>query len=453
MLVESMEDFPKKNTKIDRVSADRLMKESEYNFGEVISADTRNVWGTDIMRNSRLEEAYMNFPAEMQEVHNKMKGKTIERFRNDIQRMIDELDIRALDLLRKEINETPAVKDAIVQHDPKTVELFESPSPHSPDKMINADPATRTLLRLILGETEQDVSTKGLFSFWSSVIGLPEELLVAIAANHTDKFMAAAAEFEGGLGRESIRSAYTRLRSAIRSGLLPVPEGRLAGVFHETHVLLVDSAHPSLEEVLGYYAHDRRLIGLSSILTDPHRFNASVLEKTVLHEYLHALEGRTYLAGKIGRDFDYALNDFGLSEEELQEIKDEEKNQPPRVSRIRGGLGFPLKKGRLEWLNEAVTERIVDMLTDATLPSYKSYRATLAYLMEEGTEPIYLDTFVQAYFEDLDPRAAEKIPHWRALRKKINVAHGPGFFNAFDKAINEHGPEGAIAMARKKEIT
>ncbi|HEY4480104.1 MAG TPA: hypothetical protein VJB58_01370 [Candidatus Paceibacterota bacterium] len=182
---------------------------------------------------------------------------------------------------------------------------------------------------------------------------------------------------------------------AIKEGKLPITEELLEERMGDTRVYLADDLQIK-QCTSGDYDVGEGAIRVA------YRENIEAQEKTVFHEMIHALSGRTIL-----------IEEKGYFPDEMLEHQ-------------RVGFRFNVydKNGdwagkRFRWLNEAVTEEIAVELSKAN-PEHQSYHAEREKLKELYDSGLSKKLVYEAYFENYDPDSKDKIPKWKGLIKTIS---------------------------------
>ena len=387
-------------------------------------------------------------PAEMIKSLAASKGRSTDYAIQQIQRIVEARRTAPLVELTHEISRSVDLREKISQLSPnsrKIIDFFKTTNQARLLSMIfgQKDP---------LKERRADYHGYALH-LWKNT-PIPRSLWTDIIVNHVEHFELAANNFTEELGPPLLKRVRSMIRRASKENLLPIQEQRLRDVFKRTQVILADSLYPGIESIGGFYNNGEECIGLSSTLFEKGNYNKELVEEVVIHEYLHALEGQSAITYTDGRIFsDYDLADMEVTREEANTYP--EWQPKSSHSFLRKGLTFrtgeidDVKSTRFTWLNEAVTEIIADSIKpNRKHGTYHEYRKATQYLLEEGIEKMPFSLLSDAYFEDYDPKAKEKIPKWKKLRASINTSHGPDFLVKFDDAIRTHGVGQAIESAK-----
>jgi len=179
---------------------------------------------------------------------------------------------------------------------------------------------------------------------------------------------------------------------AIKENKLPINQEYLEERIGETRIYLGDNM--SLGEcVNGDYDLEDGVVRIA------YRDNKNAQEKTVFHEMIHALSGRTVRLK--GGNLDHQRFGLGFSTYDKQGNKN--------------GKQF-------RWLNEAVTEEITIELSGLD-HTYASYSVERKYLHDLYSQGVSKKLIYDAYFENYDPDSKEKVPKWKELISQIKDTH------------------------------
>jgi hypothetical protein len=427
-----MEKWRHTAEKVSRSEAEEI-KESQQ-LEPLVEADETDIWGSGIVElDAQLKNAKLiNAPSDVVEVLKHRRDREIDAARKRITEMVNSKQFHKLRGLTAEILLSEELSSKLQEHIPNFAEASEAYRESNLSLMLSA----------LLGKPARtsEIAARrahAALRFWAEV-RIPEDLWVSVAAHHGNLFLESARKFKESVGSDLARKMYSDFDRAARVRLLPVSRDRVAATFQKTKLVLADVFHPRMERIGGFWDWTQNKLALSSGLTRQEN-----LEEVATHEYIHALAGTTNVsfvpewALVIGEDEE--VDDLGLTD----------------AVRLRQGLLFTTgtldqrSDTRFRWMNEAATELMVDeMIPNHPYKAYGEYRKAMAYLMESGRQPVPLELFKNAYFEEYEPSSREKIPHWKALRRSINAAHGSKFLIGFDKAITRDGVEKAIEMAK-----
>ncbi len=179
---------------------------------------------------------------------------------------------------------------------------------------------------------------------------------------------------------------------AIKENKLPITQELLEERMDDTRIYLADAM--SIGDCTnGDYSVKEGVVRVA------YRDDEEAQEKTVFHEMVHALSGRTVRLRS--GDLDHQRN--GL------------------VFWVYNSKGNKSGK-QFRWLNEAVTEEITIELLGIE-PEDAAYPRERRYLQELYNQGVSKELVYGAYFENYDPDSQEKVPKWKELVRLIKDTH------------------------------
>lgn len=249
-----------------------------------------------------------------------------------------------------------------------------------------------------------------LQSSWFSrenFLKLPDEIIIECTKAYYNQTFLKMENFRTKVFPELIPRIKENLRLAIKEQGLSITEEYFEFVFTNTKVEPIDPAKGTLDEVDGKYVQSTDTIFVSTQRRIEH------IEKTLTHEFFHALSGKTIIHYK-----DKLFHD-----------------EPPSETDRIGTYFRSGTKRTFFWMNEAITE-LLTMKTTNTKSENASYPEERK-LLEFFLQKIDFSFFTKAYFEHFDPKLPpqERIPHWRVLAEKIKEVYGKYFLNDLEKYI------------------
>ncbi len=198
---------------------------------------------------------------------------------------------------------------------------------------------------------------------------------------------------------------------AIKENKLPITQELLEERMEDTRIYLADAM--SIGDCTnGDYSVKEGVVRVA------YRDNEEAQKKTVFHEMLHALSGRTVRLQ--GGDLDHQRNGLGFW-----------------VYNSKGN-----KSGKqFRWLNEAVTEEITIELSEIE-PEDAAYPRERKYLQELYNQGVSKQLVYEAYFENYDADSQEKVPKWKELVHHIKdkypeISDGKGSVEYLKKVEEE----------------
>ena len=156
-----------------------------------------------------------------------------------------------------------------------------------------------------------------------------------------------------------------------------------------------------------------------------------ILNATLIHEFLHALSGKTLV--QFGVD-----NDGNVSEQKM-------------------GLAFHAGENeRFGWLAEAVTEDLTNKILKREKDEiYAEEQELFSLLQNSGATQIPIELFYAANFENYDPTAGDRkesaIPKWHQLRRVISESYSPTFLVNLDQFAKKFGIKKTILVMKKED--
>lgn len=198
------------------------------------------------------------------------------------------------------------------------------------------------------------------------------------------------------------------LNSASEMGWIPLTRDEIIQrIYNDTKFTFLN---PN-DSLLGEYVIEEGVAKIKGNLPKENLFS------TLVHESIHALEGRT-----VKLEF----------EEEWFEIEHQ-----------RAGVRFFGENFRFKWLNEAITEDLSVKITGHEDNTYGIERELFKFLTSGGKIPVPEQKFYNAFFENYDPDKpyGERIPAWNELQQLLKKSFGPNILLRLDKIIQELGED------------
>src|SRR3989344_2863573 len=243
---------------------------------------------------------------------------------------------------------------------------------------------------------------------------ISNELYELMLRIHKENFEKKLEKFNQKLP-EYLSNIRGRVESKINEGVLPITLEHFDHIVSETTFSIRDGLEASFEETNGKYLIDLGKIYIAEFLeTD------EAIEDTLTHELMHALGGRTIL-GTHTSVAGYKIEDFNHQRSGL--FFGDKKNQ---------------KSWQLQWLNEALTETLTDLVIGKSRKNYANEKKLLNLLQSRGGHKIDMQAFINAYFENYSMSHPDRVPAWKELIHQINESYTPGFLLALDTYIKEN---------------
>lgn len=278
------------------------------------------------------------------------------------------------------------------------------------------------------------------------LIEADDDIVINFTKFHVEQMRIKLPELQDAL--EPMRARF------IEQGLAAIDEGRLP-IARETFLRrsqgvdlrAVDHLRGGVDATLGKYWIESHVAGISDY------YDTASQESTVAHEMFHAISGKALLARK-----SHVVTQVG----EITREHDMEK-----VIFQRNGLAFGGSKGVIfASFDEPITELLTSDLLNRPPHSYKKEIKLilgLEGLMRQAGEQDPRRLFIEAYLEDFDPTAKEKIPAWKKLNKSLSRAldrkDAPSGLVYIEKMIESLGIEevsdrysGNIDPAAEKQV-
>jgi hypothetical protein len=295
---------------------------------------------------------------------------------------------------------------------------------------------TGSLLPRILPLTIREKTAKlitAVISRYPKLIDKADDpAIMSIASAYVDRLKVMDAESRPRIERAT-RQAVAILLTASRQKRIPVSEERIMDTVERIQIDMQDPLVNHIDEstkIDGEYDPVLHHITVDMTADD------DVIVESILHELIHALEGRTYRVNL-------------------------EKND---ANIVRGGYRFvnpeassERQKSRFGWLNEGVTELITNSLSipglKGTHPKFKHSYYDEKFLCAEifyGLPDMH--TLVDAYFEDYDETKAgtpDNLPAWKSIQRFLKEKYGPNFLVNLDDFIKKEDVETALMAIRK----
>lgn len=213
--------------------------------------------------------------------------------------------------------------------------------------------------------------------------------------------------FEGK--REGLREKLINaLNSAQEKGLIPLTQEEIAErIYDDTKFTFLSRRSP----LLGEYDLEEGVAKIQRNLKGEYLFS------TLVHESIHALEGRT-----VQLEFEEGWFD---------------------IQHQRSGVKFFGENSRFRWLDEAITEDLSVKITGYEDDTYETERKIFKFLTTGGKIPVPEQKFYNAFFENYDPQKpyGQRIPAWNELQRLLRESFGPNILLRLDKIIEEFGKE------------
>lgn len=240
----------------------------------------------------------------------------------------------------------------------------------------------------------------------------------ALLVFHNEKFQERAVEFKRSLPAK-LNTFFSRiqlLQDIVGKTLdIDTIEKRLL----RADIQLVDGLTQRLSDHFGAFEEGTENVYITEQAVE----NDAKEEEALTHELLHLCSGRTIVSSQ------NVL--YGL----LPDI-----TQERIIHNLRNGFRLGIGKYKYNWLNEAITQELTQLLIGRDTDTYLIYRSMKAGLALSGKRLINPELFYAAYFENYDHATSpnQATPARKALMDAISTAYQPGFLPSLDTYISDN---------------
>lgn len=220
------------------------------------------------------------------------------------------------------------------------------------------------------------------------------------------------------------RDFQQKLNEYISNRTVPISKVRAFTLLGQSQICPLDRITRKASEGTGEYNPDDTRIHIAS-------GQDLKAERTIyFHERLHSISGRTVLFVQ--------TDDGGIFRRQRTGLRIEQR---PNTE----------ARWRFVWLDEAVTTELANNMSGYDENGYLDERNIKNLLLHGGKKDIPDKILIDAYFEDYEPDASEKIPAWKKFHSAITEKYGPRFLVRLDKIIQENGIAAGIDYIKLRQ--